>query len=77
MNKTKSRKTNTSHSRHNTNYMWIIGVLREQREIGPEEEFEEIMAKIFPKLMKHMKLSFNKCMNHKKDNTKNFMLNTS
>jgi len=44
-----------SHSRHNTNCIWIIGVPREQRDNRPEEVFKEVMTQIFPKLMKDMK----------------------
>lgn len=44
-----------SHNRHNTNCIQTIRVPREQRDNRPEEIFEEITAKIFPKLMKDMK----------------------
>ena len=75
-NKTKSRKMITGDSRHVTNCIWIVGVPREQRDNGPEV-FEEIMANIFPRLMKARSHNSKKCMNHKKGNTKKSMLNTS
>ena len=66
-----------SNSRHSTNYIWIIGISREERNNGPEEIFEKIVATVFPKLMKNMKSQFEIGINHMEENTKRSMLSAS